>query len=55
MALLSVYQKGPAVRNAERAAVCHGELASGFCVVKNAAEVKSGAGELKIGEVHLTS
>lgn len=46
MTLLSVYQKRPTVRNAERAAVGHGELASGFCVVENAAEVKSGAGEV---------
>lgn len=54
MALLSVYQKGPTVRNAERAAVGHGELAFRFRVVEDAAEVKSGAGELKIGKVHLT-
>lgn len=54
MALLSVYQEGPAVGNTEWAAVGHGELETGFCVVENAAKVQCGAGELEIREVNLT-
>lgn len=54
MALLSVYQEGPTVGNTEWAAVGHGELAAGFCVVENAAKVQCGAGEFEIREVNLT-
>ncbi len=52
--MLSIYQEGPSVGNTEWAAVGHGELAAGFCVVENAAKVQCGAWELEIREVDLT-
>jgi len=53
MALLSVNQEGPTVGNTEWAAIGHGELETGFCVVEDAAKVQCGAGELEIREVNL--
>lgn len=53
MAMLWIYKEGPSVGNTERAAVGHGELAAGFCVVENAAKVQCGAWELEIREVDL--